>query len=761
MLKRICLPVIAIILAAAGSIPAAIVTAAAPNLINNPSVETTNTAGTSPLNWSHDKWGTNTVTFTYKTNDSHTGTHSLYLSMTKHTSGDAKWLFADVTVKPNTSYIYSEFYTSNVASEIDVQYTSTAGKLSYVQLAKPAASSTAWKQLSATFTTPANVKSLTIFHLLNRVGTLQTDDFNLTDNSVTTPPTAPTVSLTSPAANTTVNGTITIAANAIDASGVAGVQFQIDSANIGSEDTSSPYSASLDTTKLTNGNHTLAAVARNTSSLTTTASEIITVQNTAAPTPPTVSISAPANNASVTGTQALTATASDAQGIASVQFKLNDASLGNAITTSPYSYSWDTTTAANGSYTLTAVATNTANLTTVSSPITVTVNNQPTTPPSGTNLILNPSLETANGSAPQSWLSSNWGTNTSTFSYLNTGHTGTHSVKVQTIAYTNGAANWYYNDLPVTSGKTYQYSNWYQSNVDTEVDAEVVMSDGTTQYYWLGTVLANTNWTKFTTTFTVPAGAKSMAIYQILAKVGYIVSDDYSLSEYTPLPFSRGIVSVTFDDGWMNQYQNAFPLLQKYSLPATFYIISGELTDQPDYMAVSELKALQGAGEEIASHTVTHPDLTTLSQTALVNEMANSQSTLQTAMGVPITDFAYPYGAYNANTLAVGKQYYQSQRTVNSGYNTKDNFDLAQLKIYEVDSNITQAQVKAWIDGAIAQKTWLILVYHETATTPVDPTDALYTTQPSDLDAELSYLKNSGAAIETVHQAINELLPQL
>src|SRR6201999_3519584 len=111
----------------------------------------------------------------------------------------------------------------------------------------------------------------------------------------------------------------------------------------------------------------------------------------------------------------------------------------------------------------------------------------------------------------------------------------------------------------------------------------------------------------------------------------------------------------------------------------------------------------------------------------------------------------------NGSTIAIGKQFYQSQRTVNAGYNTKDNFDLTQLKIYEVDSNISVAQVEGWINAAIAQKSWLILLYHETATTPSDPTDALYTTQPSDLDTELAYVKNSGIADVTVHQAIAEI----
>ncbi len=105
------------------------------------------------------------------------------------------------------------------------------------------------------------------------------------------------------------------------------------------------------------------------------------------PTAPKISISTPKANATVSATQTITATVSDTVGtIASVQFKLDGVNLGSAVTKSPYSYSWNTTTIANGSHQLTATATNTANLSTTSAAVTVNVQNVvvapiPTTPP--------------------------------------------------------------------------------------------------------------------------------------------------------------------------------------------------------------------------------------------------------------------------------------------------------------------------------------------------------------------------------------------
>jgi hypothetical protein len=97
------------------------------------------------------------------------------------------------------------------------------------------------------------------------------DKLSIVQNaSFTVDAAGPTVSITSPAGNSTATGTITVAASASDNVGVAGVQFKVDGTNIGAEDTSSPYSVSWNSTAVTNGSHTLTAVARDTSGLTAT-----------------------------------------------------------------------------------------------------------------------------------------------------------------------------------------------------------------------------------------------------------------------------------------------------------------------------------------------------------------------------------------------------------------------------------------------------------------------------------------------------------
>jgi len=90
--------------------------------------------------------------------------------------------------------------------------------------------------------------------------------------------------------------------------------------------------------------------------------------------PPSVTITAPVSGASVAGTVSVTATASDNVAVASVQFQLDGNNLGAAITSAPYTYSWNTTTVTNGSHLLTAIATDTSGNQATSSE-NVTVNN--------------------------------------------------------------------------------------------------------------------------------------------------------------------------------------------------------------------------------------------------------------------------------------------------------------------------------------------------------------------------------------------------
>src|SRR5207245_1066495 len=196
--------------------------------------------------------------------------------------------------------------------------------------------------------------------------------------------TPPTVAITSPTAGAIVAGTITVSADASDNVGVVGVQFKLDGNDLGMEDTTNWFSVSWDTTKTTDGQHTLTAVARDAAgNKGESAMVLVTVSNGPPPTsdttPPIVAITSPDGSAPVSGTITVTANASDNVAVAGVQFFVDGALL-DQDTTAPYAVSWDTTRVANGSYTLTARAQDTSGNPATSPPLPVPVLTTTTTP---------------------------------------------------------------------------------------------------------------------------------------------------------------------------------------------------------------------------------------------------------------------------------------------------------------------------------------------------------------------------------------------
>jgi hypothetical protein len=201
------------------------------------------------------------------------------------------------------------------------------------------------------------------------------------DNCASPPDTTPpVVSITAPANNANVSGSVTVAVNATDDTAVSKVELYVDGA-LANTDTTSPYSFTLNTASLSVGVHALSAKAYDAANNVTTSSTVtINVQDV---TNPTVSVTAPANGATVQGTVALTATASDNVGVAKVEFYV-DGTLKITDTSAPFSGSLDTTTLTNASHSITAKAYDAANNSTTSAAVSVTVNNVVTPPPDPT-----------------------------------------------------------------------------------------------------------------------------------------------------------------------------------------------------------------------------------------------------------------------------------------------------------------------------------------------------------------------------------------
>ena len=202
-------------------------------------------------------------------------------------------------------------------------------------------------------------------------------------NNASSDTTAPTVSLTAPTVNATLSGTTTLTATATDNVAVTKVEFYEGTNKLG-EDATSPYTYDWNTTTATNGVVSLTAKAYDAAANVGTSTPAVSaaVNNASSDTTaPTVSLTAPTVNATLSGTTTLTATATDNVAVTKVEFYEGTNKLGEDAT-SPYTYDWNTTTATNGSHSLTAKAYDAAANNTSSGAVTVTVTN--TTAPTTT-----------------------------------------------------------------------------------------------------------------------------------------------------------------------------------------------------------------------------------------------------------------------------------------------------------------------------------------------------------------------------------------
>ncbi len=134
----------------------------------------------------------------------------------------------------------------------------------------------------------------------------------------------------------------------------------------------------------------------------------------------------------------------------------------------------------------------------------------------------------------------------------------------------------------------------------------------------------------------------------------------------TPLPAKP--VMITLDDGWENQYIYAFPILKKYKYPGIFYVYPNAIGSKV-FLKWPELKEMISENMVMASHTQSHPELPKIVDPALLKkEIAGSKEILEKQLGIKVMDFAYPFGAYNDQSVqAVIAAGYRTARTVHTG----------------------------------------------------------------------------------------------
>ena len=118
-------------------------------------------------------------------------------------------------------------------------------------------------------------------------------------------------------------------------------------------------------------------------------------------------------------------------------------------------------------------------------------------------------------------------------------------------------------------------------------------------------------------------------------------------------------VVVTFDDGWVDNFIYALPILKRLAIPATFFCTTRHLQkggEDAKKMNVAQLRELLAAGMTIGGHSHTHPNLAKLAMETAREEIAGCKKDLEQALGIEVRFFAYPGGAFNRDVARLTQE---------------------------------------------------------------------------------------------------------
>ncbi|NOV02918.1 polysaccharide deacetylase family protein [Paenibacillus sp. LMG 31457] len=131
-------------------------------------------------------------------------------------------------------------------------------------------------------------------------------------------------------------------------------------------------------------------------------------------------------------------------------------------------------------------------------------------------------------------------------------------------------------------------------------------------------------------------------------------------------------VLLTFDDGYLDNYEEAMPILAKYGFPATLFVSPG-MTEQDGYLNWEQIKKMQAGGWDIQPHGMSHPHLPKLSADEQAYEIVEARKQIEERLGTKADIFCYPYGEYNKTTLKLLQHHgFRYAFTIDQGFATNE-----------------------------------------------------------------------------------------
>ncbi len=164
-------------------------------------------------------------------------------------------------------------------------------------------------------------------------------------------------------------------------------------------------------------------------------------------------------------------------------------------------------------------------------------------------------------------------------------------------------------------------------------------------------------------------------------------------------------IVITFDDGYSDNYHNAYPLLKKHSFPATIFLISDLVNDKGrKYLSRLQIGEMKSNNISFGSHTISHRILTGLENEEIIKEIKGSKDILESQIGNRIDSFAYPVGTrsdFDDAITEIVKEYKYTCACSNVYGMNDENSDTFALKRIGIETTDNFFIFKQKLDGAL------------------------------------------------------------
>ena len=245
-------------------------------------------------------------------------------------------------------------------------------------------------------------------------------------------------------------------------------------------------------------------------------------------------------------------------------------------------------------------------------------------------------------------------------------------------------------------------------------------------------------------------------IIVIAVSTGIIFTDDTETDSLTNteeniFDLKPYYISFTFDDGYLNQYENGYSVIKKNNINGTLYVITGHIDgyfEETRLMSLENIQEMEQSGWEIGSHTVNHPFLTRTDN--LEYELVKSKKYLE-KNGIDPKGISIPFGDYNNIVIEKTKKHYDYIRTSDWGINNLSSLDRYRLKSRYMFNDTTIDEMKTWVDQVKKSKGWLIIMVHHVSNNQSKE----YTITPEDLSELIVYIKDQNIETKTVSEVIS------